>query len=203
VSVSWAESIQSARAVSALRAAFDGLPSLGYPLMAAMPVGADVGSSGHVLRRRVQRGQGPVLGVVLHEGELAHHRREAIGVVVQAGGGDAGMSGDRAHSAAGRGEPALELECEQEVGQLGVAVGAEVVVGALLPVEVVEVQVAEAVQLGGDRHDPIGDAGEQQVGQGERSEVVDADLGLPLGRSPVARECATDVIPRDQGPGRT
>jgi hypothetical protein len=46
------------------------------------------------------------------------------------------------------------------------------VVLAGTPVEVVEIQPAESVQLAGHRHHPVGQPGQQEVGEHERPEVV-------------------------------
>ena len=60
--------------------------------------------------------------------------------------GVARVGGQRAHVGAGLGQAALELEGEEEVGELGLAVGAPALVAALLPVEVVEADLAHAVR---------------------------------------------------------
>ncbi len=117
------------------------------------------------------------------------------GAALQLRRGVARMRGDRADRRAGLGEAALELEHEQQVGQLGLAVGGPALVGAPLPVEVLEVDLAHPVRAGGDLDDAVGDVVEQQPGEREVAEVVGADLGLeavlgaPLGRRPSRRRC--------------
>jgi hypothetical protein len=72
----------------------------------------------------------------------------------------------------------LELAREQEVGELGLAVGAPRLVAALLPIEVVEPDLAHAVRAGGDHDDAVADPRQQQVREREVAEVVGADLHL-------------------------
>ena len=86
-----------------------------------------------------------------------------------------------------RPQPPVELEGEEQVGQLGLEVGLPPVVGAAFPQQVAQVHMAEAGDHARHRHHPgAGRRREerQQPGrQGEVAEVVHAHVGLePVGR---------------------
>ena len=76
--------------------------------------------------------------------------------------------------------PPVELDGEQDVGGLGAAVGAELGIGRVLEVRVLEIDVGEAVARRGQVDQAR--AGLQQrrdaVDQHEVAEVVGAELGL-------------------------
>ena len=71
---------------------------------------------------------------------------------LQVGGGVAGMGGDADRTGARRLEPALQLVGEEQVGELALAVGRPLAVAAL-PLQVVEVDAADAVGAAAHRHD--------------------------------------------------
>src|SRR3954454_11718143 len=76
-------------------------------------------------------------------------------------------------------QPPLQLHREEQVRKLRLAVRPPALITALLPVEVVEVEAARRpVRARRDRHHPIRDLREQQVGERKRAEVVRADLHL-------------------------
>ncbi len=102
----------------------------------------------------------------------------AAAVRLEVGRGVAGVGGHREHGRARLREAALQLGGEQQVGQLGLAVGRPAAVPPALPVEVVEVDPAGAVGAGGDRDDPSRDVRQQEVREGEVAEVVGAELQL-------------------------
>ena len=79
---------------------------------------------------------------------------------------------------AGRGEPALQLGHEQQVGQLGVGVGRIGPVATPGPGQVVEVEVTVPVRRRADDHHPVGEPWQQQVGQREVAEVVGGQVQL-------------------------
>jgi hypothetical protein len=89
-----------------------------------------------------------VLGVLGEGGEdLRAQAFEAGDVAVQVRLADAGMRGHGADAASGVGQAMLELEGEQQVGQLGVAIGLEGFVGPVLAVQILGVDVAPLVHL--------------------------------------------------------
>ena len=88
------------------------------------------------------------------------------------------MRGHRADVRAGLGQAALQLGREEQVGELGLAVGGPALVAAAVPVEVVEADLADPVRDRRDSDDALADPRQQQVGQREVAEVVGADLQL-------------------------
>ena len=88
----------------------------------------------------------------------------------------AGMDGQRAPTC--RPQPPVELQSEQQVGQLAFAVRGERPVAAVLPVRVVEVEVGPPVGVRGNDHDSTGDQRQQQRGEQEVAEVVGPQLQL-------------------------
>ena len=127
------------------------------------------------------RRPGPLVAALGEDPVADRHQavlERVAGAALQLGRGVARVRGDGADGRAGLGEPALELEHEQQVGELGLAVGGPALVGAPLPVEVLEVDLAHPVRAGGDLHDAVADVLEQQPGEREVAEVVGADLGL-------------------------
>ena len=101
-------------------------------------------------------------GAVLAETEVGPH--------------PARVHGDRPSTAGP--QPSIELEGEQQVGQLALPVRAEGPIAPAFPLRVGEIQVGPAVRVGGDRHDPVGDLRQQQRGQQEVAEVVGPELQL-------------------------
>src|SRR5690606_2712531 len=94
--------------------------------------------------RSIQRGQGAA-GCVLGEGPVAD-LEEALGEAraaqagtdgLEVGRGVAGVGGEGEQLDASSVEPALELEAEQQVGQLALAVGGPAPIAAL-PGDVIE-----------------------------------------------------------------
>ena len=75
-------------------------------------------------------------------------------------------------------EAALQFAGEQQVRQLGLAVGRPGQVWAGLPVQILEADVADQVHHRRHRDHPVGDLGQQQVGQREVAEVVGPDLAF-------------------------
>jgi hypothetical protein len=109
-----------------------------------------------------------------------------------------GWAGDRAHVGAGVFEAALELEREQQVGQLRLAVRRPAPVAPSLPVQVIEPDRAEPVGRGGDGDDALGDERQQQVGEGEGTEMVRAELELEaVGRTPLGHSHHARVVDQD------
>src|SRR3954451_19161127 len=113
----------------------------GVAALLAEPVRADVGAPGDVLGRGVERRQRAHL-VALRDHLVADRYDGVLDRILRArlqvGRGVAGMRRDRADAGAGRGEPPLELEREEQVRELRLPVGAPALVGAPLPVEVVD-----------------------------------------------------------------
>ena len=104
---------------------------------------------------------------------------DVLGAALQVGRGVAGVGGERADGRARLVEPALELEREEQVGELGLPVGAPARVAAALPVEVVEVDRARCGARRRRRSTTRSvTCGQQQVGQREVAEVVGAELHL-------------------------
>ena len=148
-------------------------------------VGADEAVAGEVLRRGVQRREGAhVLALgedAVSDGAQDVHQAAAR-PRLEVRGGVAGVHGHRADRRPGIGEAALELGREEEVRELRLAVRAPRVVGAALPVEVVEVDLADPVAGRGDGDDAVADLRQQEVREREVAEVVRADLQLePVG----------------------
>ena len=73
-----------------------------------------------------------------------------------------GWAATRPHGRAGRLEAALQLGHEQQVGELGLPVGAVALVAAL-PIEVVEPDPADAVRAGRDDDDAVGMRGSSRL----------------------------------------
>ena len=95
-------------------------------------------------------------------------------------------------------ESALELEREQQVGELAVAVRLAGVVRPRMPVQIVEVDLSACVGVRGDRDDPAGDVRQQQIGQDEVTEMVRADLALEaIGGSPFRDQHDPGVVDED------
>ncbi len=92
--------------------------------------------------------------------------------------GHARVNHNRPDVRAGHGEPALQLEGEQHVGELAVAVCLTRAVRAALPIQIVQIEPPGFVQMGGDGDDAVGDVWQQPVGQGEVTEVVRTDMPL-------------------------
>jgi hypothetical protein len=145
VAVSRSESCQSRCARSGSRAAAERLMSSGAPRMWAKWLGRRSCFRGY--RRRPRRGRGGRPGP-------DHELDRAPGAVVDLGRDEAGMCCLREHIRADGLQAPLELGGEQEVGQLGLVVSARPLVTAMLEVRVVEVDAAEPLGLGGDRHHP-------------------------------------------------
>ena len=108
-------------------------------------------------------------------------------VELEVGRGVAGVRGGRQHDRTGGEQTALQLGGEQQVGELGLAVGTPRPVALALPVEIVEVDLAEAVGARGDGDDAAGDVLQQQVGEREVAEMVGAELQLEAVRRPDQR----------------
>ena len=87
----------------------------------------------------------------------------------------------------GRGQPPLQLQHEQQIGQLRLPVRRPLLVRPPLPVEVGQVDLAHPVGAGADADDPVGELWQQQVGQGEVAEVVGAELELEALGGPAQR----------------
>jgi hypothetical protein len=103
------------------------------------------------------------------------------------------MDGQGADARSTGTEPTLQLEDEQQVGELAVAVCLARAIGPHVPVEVVEIEPSACVSVGRDGDDPVGDVGQQQVRQREVAEVVRADLALEAVGS--SRASGTSMIP--------
>ncbi len=156
-------------------------------------VGADEAVAGEVLRRGVQRREGAHV-LALGEDPVPDGAQDvheaAARPRLEVRRGVARVDGHRPDRRSSLREAALELGREQQVRELRLAVRAPGVVGAALPVEVVEVDLADPVAGRGDRHDAVADLRQQQVREREVAEVVRADLqlepvaGAPLGQSP-------------------
>ena len=155
--------------------------SVGWPRCSLEAVRADEAVAGEVLRRGVQRRQGAHV-LALGEEAVPDGPQDVHEAAARAATGGSWrrsrVDGHRADRRSRLGEAALELRREQEVRELRLAVGAPRVVGAALPVEVVEVDLADPVAGRGDRDDAVGDLREQQVREREVAEVVRADLHL-------------------------
>jgi len=82
----------------------------------------------------------------------------------------------------------LQLEGEDQVSQLRLPVGGPALVPALLPVQVVQVDLPDAVRAARQCHHPRRDLGKQQTGEGEVAEEVRADLHLEPVGSPCLRQ---------------
>ncbi len=98
--------------------------------------------------------------------------------------------------------PPVELEGEQEVGQLALPVGPPLLVG-LRGLEVVEVDPPELVRVAGHRdHAGPGTQGSgEQPGEGEVAEVVGAELHLePVGGLPPGDGHHAGVVDQDVEP---
>ena len=82
---------------------------------------------------------------------------------------------------AGRLEATVEFEREKHVGKLRLGVEGETAIG-FLPLDILEMDTAAAVQLGADGNDASagwhGKQRQQAQRQGEMGEVIDAELGL-------------------------
>ena len=119
----------------------------------AEAVGADVGVAGQVLGRGEERGQrAHLLALGEHAVADGHERvlHDVLGAVLEVGRRVAGVRAGHADARARLVEAALELGHEEQVGELGLPVGAPARVAAALPVEVVEVDRAHAVRARGD-----------------------------------------------------
>ena len=92
------------------------------------------------------------------------------------------MRDDRQHALAGTGQAALQFVGEQQVRQLALAVGGHGCVPAGVPVQVLEVNLPEAVR--GAAHVDHARPGcalqqtQEPRGEGEVGQVVHAELGL-------------------------
>jgi hypothetical protein len=92
-------------------------------------------------------------------------------------------------------ESALELEGEQEIRELRLAVHGPTAVGLRAPVQVGEVDAPHAVGTGRDGHDAIGDPRQQQVREGEVAEVVGAEVQLEaVGRRRLRHEHDAGIV---------
>ena len=108
------------------------------------------------------------------------HRAEEQGVLLQIRLGPAGMGGGRDDLATCGFELGGEFECEEQVGEFALSVGAAWLVASIVEVEVVEGHLARA--MGNARH--VDDATvarrkqkvQELTGQREVREVVDAEL---------------------------
>jgi pimeloyl-ACP methyl ester carboxylesterase len=154
---------------------------LGGPALLHEPAGPGEAVAGNVGHRRIQ---GRQRAAVLVLGDQAVAKRAddleqpVLAVKLEVGCRVTRVSGVGQDARAGGRQPALKLGGEQQVGELGLPVGAPRLVGLALPVEVVEVDRAHAVACRGDRHDASGHMLEHQVGEREVAEVVGAELQL-------------------------
>ena len=98
-----------------------------------------------------------------------------------------------------------QLVGEQHVGELGLVVGARTRVGPFA-LEVVEVDPAHGLRVGGDGDHPAGalsEPVEQQVGQQERGEVVEREGALEaVGGDVPGVPVPADVVDQHVDPGR-
>ena len=88
------------------------------------------------------------------------------------------VDGHGTHARSAGTESALQLEGEQQVRELAVAVRLARVVRPRMPVQIVEVELPTCVGVRCDRDDPAGDVRQQQVGQDEVAEMVRSDLAF-------------------------
>ena len=166
----------------------------GWPLNWSQSVGSDVRRAGQVGRRRHQRRQRAERGRLADRCEdgLQDRRGEAhllagvAGVAAgahQPGGGVPRVCGEALDRHALLAAAAVELEDEQQVGELGGEVGLPLAVAVGLVAGVVERCAAgHPAALRADRDDAavtgVGQPGEQQPGERERAEVVGGHLQL-------------------------
>src|SRR5262249_44149829 len=121
---------------------------------------------------------------------------------LQVGGGVSGMTCDAEQTAACRVEAALELKAEQQIGKLALPIGQPLAV-ALLPVQIVEANAAQAMRPAADRNHSCArgrlDEIKKQTGKTEMTEMIGAELhlesvdGAAIGQRHHARVVAEDI----------
>src|ERR1700676_745083 len=91
------------------------------------------------------------------------------------------MSRDADQSRAGGLEPPVQLECEEQGGELGLGVGAPARVVAFA-LQIVEAHMASLVVVAAHGHDasvrPLFKEGQQEARQGEMAEMIGPELEL-------------------------
>ena len=182
------ESIQSRFAISTSDAAAVRPDERRISTLPQQTARTDITSSREILARSEQGGSRSGL-VGLCEEPIAdfHHPvlHATLAAELKICSRIAWMCRDSSDRRVGCGQPTLELECEQQVGQLRLLVRGPGPVCASFPVEVVQRNRAATVRPGGDGHHSIGHVRQQQVGEREVAEVVGADLQLKaIGSTP-------------------
>ena len=154
------------------------------PLL-ANAVGADEAAARQIeVGRGVEGGQRPHVGALGHE-PVGHRHDEAVQPRgcsrLEVGGGVSRVGRNTANDRTGSAQPAIELQREEQVGELRLAVGAPAVVAAFA-LEVVELHAPDAVRSAAERHHPRGVAPlhrvNEQAGQREVTQVVGPELKL-------------------------
>ena len=179
--VSSSDAVHSRPAIPTSLAAADRPTSVGIAVQLPPAAGTDVAAAGQVLGGGVRGGQRAHRGALGDDPvDHAHDPVDHLAAVVelQVRRRVAGVRGERPDRRPHRREPALQLQGEQQVGQLGLPVRLPAPVRPALPVEVGQVDPTRPMRPGRHRDHPVGDLRQQQVGQGERAEVVGPELAL-------------------------